>query len=199
MPRGLGQKQRFSIVEDSRVGYTRRWIGAQRVSTLTLSPRPRGRGESLDDMKRPPLRYQQLATEVSRRLPQDWMWAGLADNRSRISWDVALTEDVHLTPHGCVIMASATVERFDTIECWTVTLHRRVLDELSDRAVRWVIARELGYVAARRAASRVTSAQANPASPAPIRPPCERHAELCAINWGFLDEKKAYDQEVSLL
>ena len=104
-----------------------------------------------------------------------------------------------MTQSGCIVVASAAAERFETIECWTVTLHRRVLDQLSDHAVRWVIARELGYVAACRASGIAVSAEPDHTGPAPVRAACERRADVYAIDWGFSQEKQAYDEEVSLL
>jgi hypothetical protein len=150
-------------------------------------------------MKRLPPRYQQLANEVSHRLPPGWLVGDLADNAPNVEWEVELTEDVHLTQSGCIVVASAAAERFETIECWTVTLHRRVLDQLSDQAVRWVIARELGYVAACRASGILAAAESDHSGPAAVRAACERRADVYAIDWGFSEEKKAYDREVSLL
>ena len=144
-------------------------------------------------------RYQRLATEVSWRLPPDWLFAGAANHVRTAEWTIDLSEDVHLTSKGCLVVASVAVEEFGTIECWTVTLHQRVLDELSDRAVRWVIAREFGYVAACRAAGIMVLAEAGPGAPLSARAECERCADLYAINWGFEPEKKAYEQEVRLL
>lgn len=187
-PQGLGLEHQFAIVDQSEVVYT--------IPGIRLGER----GEKpTDTMKRLPPRYQQLANEVSQRLPPRWLACGLGDDTPNVEWEIELTEDVHLTQSGCVVVASAAAERFETVECWTVTLHRRVLDQLSDQAVRWVIARELGYVAACRASGIVVSPEPYPSGPASIRAACERRADVYAIDWGFSEEKKAYDREVSLL
>jgi len=152
-----------------------------------------------DAMKRLRSRYQQLATEVVQRLPSDWLFARATDHLPTVGWSIDMSEDVHLTPGGCLVVASVVVEQFELTESWTVTLHQRVLDELSDRAVRWVIAREFGYVAACRAAGIMVSAASDHGRHPSARAARARCADLYAIHWGFEGEKEAYEEEVSLL
>jgi hypothetical protein len=199
MPVSHSDSETAAAVGERRLEHQTDQAFGKSVAVCQTSVGLRPQERLTDTMKRLPPRYQRLATEVSQRLPPGWMLGGPADHSSDIDWEIELTEDVHLTQSGCVVVASAAAERFETIECWTVTLHRRVLDHLSDQAVRWVIARELGYVAACRASGSGISPESDDSGPGPVRAACDRRADVYAIDWGFADEKKAYDQEVSLL
>jgi hypothetical protein len=170
---------------------------------------PRECGESLSGkVARLPPRYRRLARAVLRRLPHDWLGGDGASQQPVIEWALVVSEDIDITPHGCIVLASATRDTFETIQCWTLTLYRRVLDELSDMAVRWVIAHEFGYVAARISSAftstegapfAVTDTDSNEYDNEHFREIRERRANVCALGWGFIEEKAAYDRELPML
>jgi hypothetical protein len=167
------------------------------------------RGEPLDGkVARLPHRYQRLVREVVERLPPGWMGCDLATRGLNVVWGFDLSRDVHLTVRGRIVLAAATADRFDTIHCWTITLFQHVLDHLSDSAVQWVIAHEFGYLARRVAAAAagvqdrpepLVSADSDRSVPVRGREAWQRCADACALDWGFAQEKDAYDREVRTL
>jgi hypothetical protein len=169
----------------------------------------RGRGEPLDGkVARLPHRYQRLVRGVVDRLPPGWMGCDLATRGLNVVWSFDLSRDVHLTVRGRIVLAAATADLFDSIHCWTITLYQHVLDHLSDSAVQWVIAHEFGYLVG-RVASATECVQDSPGFPIKsasgrsdarrARAARMRGAEACALGWGFVEEKKAYDREVRTL
>jgi hypothetical protein len=170
---------------------------------------PQERGEILNGkVTRLPQRYRRLVREVLRRVPQGWLGGERTSDGPDIEWAIGVSEDIHITLRGCIVVASATNDTFETIQCWTLMLYRRVLDELSDMAVLWVIAHEFGYVAARISSgfatgegqpSAGTDTESDEFDPAHIREIRERRADAYAIGWGFSEEKAAYDRELPTL
>lgn len=153
-------------------------------------------------------RYQRLVKAVVDRLPSGWMGCDLAMRGPNVVWGIELNRDVHLTARGRIVLASATADRFDTLHCWTITLHQHVLDHLSDSAVLWVIARQFGYLASRVASvagnerelpGLLISADPGESDPVLARKAVTRGADACALGWGFVQEKAAYDQEIKTL
>lgn len=166
------------------------------------------RGEDLNGkVRRLPQRYRRLVGGVLHRLPHDWL-GERSIGRREIEWAVVVSDDIHITHRGCVVLASAARERFETLQYWTITLFPHVLDELSDRAVLWVIAHEFGHIVA-----RVSPEIARPQGifvplfdmdcdefdDVAVSQLGERCADAYALGWGFLEEKAAYDRELPTL
>jgi hypothetical protein len=92
--------------------------------------------------------------------------------------------------HGWPAVACAARLRFKADEAWIVTLYTSSLDTLSDKAVRWILARELARVIAEpdqswRSKVNSTSIQ-------------EERAETLALGWGFIGERRQFEHEYLL-
>ena len=168
-----------------------------------------GRTDRLSDtIQRLPRRYQHLVRGVLGRLPAAWYEEPSVSRKSNVVCGIELSEDVLVTPRGCVALASARRERFDSIHCWTVILYRHVLDGFSDQTVLWVIAYEFGHIAARMTVESETG-KASPTSgqgPEADEPSHIQFANVAkrcgsdyALVWGFTQEKDAFDREVTIL
>ena len=87
-------------------------------------------------------------------------------------------------------------------QCWTITLYEQSLSGLSDDAVKWVIAHELGHVAAGVPCAswgvgeiRLTKITAD-ISRLIMADETEMHefiADTIARAWGFWDEEEAWN------
>ena len=127
-------------------------------------------------------RYQRLASEVLGRLPAGWH----ADRVVRLEES---RETLHLA-QGRPAVACAAKLQFKSEEAWIVTLYTACLDTLSDEAVRWILARELGRVLSEPNQSWRRKANATPAQDA--------RAEALALGWGFSSERRQFEQEYLL-
>jgi hypothetical protein len=127
-------------------------------------------------------RYQCLANEVLGRLPSGWH----ADRVVRLEES---RETSHL-PQGRPAVACTARLQFKSEEAWIVTLYTSCLDMLSDEAVRWILAHELGRVLSKpdqswRRKVNSTSTQ-------------DQRAEALALGWGFAGERRRFEQEYLL-
>ncbi len=127
-------------------------------------------------------RYHYLAEEVLGRLPTDWH----ADRIVRLEES---REIVHLS-EGRVAVACVARLQFKIERIWMVTMHTSCLDTLSDEAVQWVLARELGRVVSDdfRRRQPILDAMASE----------DERAESQALAWGFLKEHLRFQQEYLL-
>lgn len=126
-------------------------------------------------------RYQRLANEVLRRLPSGWQ----ANRVLRIEES---RETLHLT-QGRPAVACVAKLQFKSEDAWIITLYTSSLDNLSDEAVRWILAREFG---------RVLSEDSQPWEQKSDRTPTQEKAEMLAIEWGFSQERQRFEEEYLL-
>jgi hypothetical protein len=127
-------------------------------------------------------RYQCLANEVLSRLPSGW-------HGDRVVRLEESRETLHLA-QGQPAVACAAKLQFKSEEAWIVTLYTACLDTLSDEAVRWILARELGRVLSEPNQSWRHKANATPAQ--------DERAEALALGWGFSSERRQFEQEYLL-
>ncbi len=153
-------------------------------------------------------RYRGLARGVLRRLPE--------------SWDLYRTVSIELsgesTPRGYGSAGREEEgegdERVSLLEghneqVWTVRLYPALLDPLSDEAVCWVIAHELGHVASGMACGSIVL-QGRPYTRSVSggaemyrevtneeRAVGEKLADAIARAWGFWLEEEAFEAELS--
>jgi len=126
------------------------------------------------------VRYRRLVREVAFRLPEGWG----ADRVIRIE---ETTE-----AHSPQIYAYTFLLQSRADQAWLIKLHTPNLDELSDKAVRWVLAREFGRIASRvplrqRLFWRKKGDQRSP----------QLLAEGTALDWGFTEEYQQFECERS--
>lgn len=148
-------------------------------------------------------RMKRLCRDVLERLPPDW-----DDHRT---FDIGESDDRPSPRPGTVGYGSAgRDEEGESLQselppdvkpeqCWRVTLYVKHLALLSDQAVRWVIAHELGHVASGlRTGSLVigdipvTRVTADCYEPAPARNHHEDAADTIALGWGFTEELQRF-------
>jgi hypothetical protein len=127
-------------------------------------------------------RYQRLAKEVLNRLPARW-------NSGRVVRLEESKETIYLR-HGRPVVACGARLQFKSVELWVVTLYTSALYELSDEAVRWIIARELG-----RVASDASQLWRNRFSKKPVQ---EDTADAQALTWRFCEERRQCERECIL-
>jgi hypothetical protein len=127
-------------------------------------------------------RYQRLASEVVDRLPSGWH----ADRIVRLEES---RETLQLAQGRPAIACTARLQ-FKSDEMWIVTLYTASLDTLSDEAVRWILARELGRVLSEPNHSWRRKAKVTPAQDA--------RAEALALGWGFSTERRRFEEEYLL-
>lgn len=127
-------------------------------------------------------RYQSLAKDVLDRLPPGW-------HKDRVVRLEESRETLQLD-HGWPAVACAAKLQFKSEEAWIVTLYTACLDTLSDEAVRWILARELGRVLSDPPQSWRRKANATPAQ--------DERAEALALGWGFSSERRQFEQEYLL-
>jgi len=125
-------------------------------------------------------RYYRIANEVLRRLPAGWQ----ADHVLRLEES---RETVHL-PQGRPAVACSARLQFKSQHAWIVILYTSCLDTLSDEAVRWILACELG---------RVVSDGAWDVKLTGINMPDER-VDANAMKWGFAHERRRFEEEYLL-
>ena len=125
-------------------------------------------------------RYQGLVKEVLDRLPGDW-------HGNKVVRLEESRETFHLA-HGWPAVACAARLQFKADEAWIVTLYTSRLDRLSDEAVRWIVARELGRIVSDER-SRLLG---------PKRHATQEEAEGLAIEWGFASDRQRFNQEYLL-
>ena len=90
-------------------------------------------------------RYYQLAEDVLNRLPEKWDWYR--------TYSFELSDWLPSVPggYGSALreeQSETETEMIHSEQCWTITLYEQSLSGLADDAVKWVIAHELGHVAA---------------------------------------------------
>jgi len=127
-------------------------------------------------------RYQRLANDVLRRLPSGW-------NANRVMRLEESRETLHFAM-GRPTVACVARLHFKSDEAWIVTLYTSCLDTLSDEAVRWILAREIGRVLSDPNQSRRQKAHSTSI-------PDDR-AEALALKWGFSHERHRFEQEYLL-
>ena len=141
-------------------------------------------------------RYRDLARGVLERLPQGW-----DDNRT-YSIEVPTEEP----PMPGVCASAQRIEELesetpDSEQCWIVKLYDQKLSGLSDAAIKWIIAHELGHVKSGLpcgsisiAGMGLTKVDAEPGQYRLIMPKeKDNHevvADLIARDWGFTAEEK---------
>ena len=128
------------------------------------------------------VRYQRLADEVLRRLPSGW-------NANRVMRIEESRETLHFAM-GRPTVACVARLHFKSDEAWIVTLYTSCLDTLSDQAVRWILAREIGRVLSDP--NQFRQQKANSTSTEDDR------AEVLAIGWGFSNERHQFEREYLL-
>lgn len=151
-------------------------------------------------------RMKRLCREVLTRFPSDW-----DDHRT---FDIEESDDRPSPSPGTIGYACArryedTESRRDELpldiepeQCWSVILYVEHLSLLSDQAIRWAIAHELGHVASGlRLGSLliggIPMTQVGPGSYEPA-PPKDRHedeADRLALEWGFSEEFQRFLSE----
>ena len=128
-------------------------------------------------------RYRKLATEVVLRLPAQWDSHAVWEMREETQAGEIDGAMDHLYAGSRRVTEEESED--DLIQSWEVVLSPSGLKACSDKAVRWVIAHELGHVAS-----------ALPTDPALRQDDlCEDRANQIATWWGFEQEKEAYDAE----
>ena len=124
------------------------------------------------------IRYRRLAKEVLSRLPAGW-------NAGHV---ICIEET--LTAHSRHVYAYTFLLQSRAEHAWLISLYTPNLDELSDKAVCWLLAREFGRVASQvplrqRLWWRGKGDQRSP----------QRLAEQKALEWGFAEECRQFECE----
>jgi hypothetical protein len=142
-------------------------------------------------------RYYQLTQAVLKRLPENW------DLYRTYSFE--LSESLPFKPG--VGASAQRLEESETApdmirseQCWVITIYEQTLSTLSDDAVKWVIAHELGHVASglpcgsltigRTHFTRIGGDTYRPIT-ADEKEMHEFVADAIARAWGFWDEEEA--------
>jgi hypothetical protein len=148
------------------------------------------------ELKQLSRRLRRLCRQVIDRLPSGW------DQYRTISFEESAANPT--PPGGGIGYANAwREEEGETLsqamppgtypeQTWSVTFYPQNLDALSDEAVIWVIAHELGHVAAGLScgiivigSTAMTRIGADTYIPAPPRADQEGAADRLALDWGF--------------
>ena len=153
-------------------------------------------------------RYRSLVRQVLERLPAGWdhyrtLGFELSDEKPTRGYASSFRDE------------EIEGERVPLIDghheqCWTVTLYRPWVDQLSDTAVLWVIAHELGHVAAGMACgslveggrphTRVSVAgDVYREVTADERAAGEKIADAVGRAWGFWLEEEQFEEEAPRL
>jgi|HubBroStandDraft_6_1064221.scaffolds.fasta_scaffold53640_5 hypothetical protein len=130
-------------------------------------------------------RYRNLLRHVLERLPAGW------------NYDRSLTVEVSrrtlnhryasaFREVGCASLTGPSVSA-PRSRTWHVVLYARGLRRLSDHAVAWVIAHELGHVAAGMPCGPILLSESEA---------WEQVADVTAQAWGFLLEERAFRSEI---
>jgi Peptidase family M48 len=146
-------------------------------------------------------RYKAVVREVLQRLPDGW-------DEPR-TFAIGIEQG---SPGYACALRFEEVETMDPDDLeghgeqdWQVTLYPALLDKLSDQAVRWVIAHELGHVASGCVCGIVINGRAHTRIPGTTdqyreistaeKERNERLANAIARAWGFWTEEQAFRAE----
>jgi len=157
-------------------------------------------------------RFRRLVAEVLTRIPRDWDFEPAF--LPQVEWTIELSdlEKIVESPSlpGQIVSAYATAISppdlsYPNVQVWEVTLHRSALDELSDSAARWVIAHEFAHMALRRPSAEKVAGMRVVRSDKDVSEVTssyfrhgENDADRLAIDWGFQEEKRAFDIETEI-